>query len=366
MKEKSYLYRFAHLLRGELVFPYDGVVFSRQGVSPKRAINNLLRRIEGEVKIRRPFSYPLAMQLEPTIHCQLDCPYCPRIKATKGMKQGHMKWSNYTRLMGEIGPYIAAIAFWQWGEPLLHPQIVDMIKVAHSYGIISIMSTNAQVNPEDIDLAGLTNSGLDMLIISMDGTTQNTYQDFRAGGQLDRLKNFTSAIIEEKRKSKRDDLIINIRTVATRENEGEIEAVRNFAMEAGADIYSVKSVSLYYEDNPDDPHLPLNKDLRSYQYRGQEEAKKYNLLANRCRKPWTWPTLRYDGTLLFCECDHQMQAKLGNVFSAGSFREVWRGKTAQNLRGHYKANGEIDLDFCKRCRYKLDDAIRYVEKLNDV
>lgn len=363
MMNKSYLYRLIRLLSGELVLPYDHLVFSRQGVSRSRASNMLLERIEGGLKIRRPLSYPLALQLEPTTQCQLDCPYCPRIPATRGIQHGHMQWSDYTHLLEEVGPYLAAIAFWQWGEPLLHPRIAEMVQLAHSYGIISFMSTNAQVNPDDVDVTALVHSGLDMLIISMDGVSQAVYESFRAGGQIERLKRFTEAVIREKKKYHRD-LMVNIRIVATADNEKEINAVRRFAREVGADVFSVKSVSLYYEANPEDPRLPEDRKYRSYQYQGVKKAEAYRQMPNTCRKPWAWPTLRYDGTLLFCECDHSMQASLGNVFTAGSFREVWRGKTAGELRKHFKANGQVDLEFCKRCRYKLDDAIRTVERFN--
>lgn len=213
MQKKSYVYRLARLLGGELVLPYDRLVFSRRSVPVKKLANRLLCRVEGGLKVLRPLSYPLALQLEPTIVCQLDCPYCPRVKATAGMKHGHMEWSNYTRLLEEVGPYLGAIAFWQWGEPLLHPRIADMIKLAHSYGIITFMSTNAQFEPGDVDVPALVASGLDMLIISMDGTRQETYEKFRAGGQIERLKRFARAVIEEKKRAGNKDLIINIRIV---------------------------------------------------------------------------------------------------------------------------------------------------------
>jgi len=157
--------------------------------------------------------------------------------------------------------------------------------------------------------------------------------------------------------------LVNIRIVATADNEKEIEAVQRFARQVGADVFSVKSVSLYYDDDPEDLRLPKDRQYRSYQYQGVQEAAVYKQMPNTCRKPWAWPTLRYDGTLLICECDHQMQAPLGNGFCLLLSREgLDGGKNAAELRKHFKANGQIDLDFCKRCRYKKDDAIRVVER----
>jgi MoaA/NifB/PqqE/SkfB family radical SAM enzyme len=361
VKESSRLYRMANLLCGRAILPYDKLIFSRRSATPRRALNFLRAKAEGRLRVRRPKSYPMALQLEPTTLCRLDCPHCPRIKATAGMTLGHMELDNYERLMREIGPSLVGIAFWQWGEPLLHPRMVDMVRLANSYGIVSFMSTNAQLDPNEVDLPGLVESGLDMLIVSMDGATQDVYQSFRAGGSLERLKDFTQAVIAQKKASGRGPLV-NIRVVATRSNESDIEDVRRFALESGADVFSVKSISLYYDSDPANPHLPEDKRYRSFQYKGTEEAEDYRRKPNYCRKPWLWPTLRYDGTLLTCECDHQMTAPLGNVFTAGSFREIWHGDEARKVRERFGGDGAIDLEFCRRCRYKMDDAIRRVER----
>ena len=311
----------------------------------------------------RPRSFPLGLQLEPTIQCQLDCPHCARQKAITGMQEGHMRWQSYERLMSEIGPRLGAIAFWQWGEPLLHPRITDMVSLARQHGVISYISTNAQIEPDQFDMTGLIGSGLDMLIISMDGSSQPVYQQFRAGGSLERLKRFVEAAVRCRDNLKAPGPLLNIRVVATRDNEADIRQIHDYAADAGVDLFSVKSVSLYYEESAEHPALPENRDLRSFQYYSGETQQEYGRLANYCRKPWTWPTLRYDGTLLFCECDHQMIAPLGNVYSAGSFREVWRSQNAEKLRVRFGSDGLIDWEFCRRCRYKLDDAIRCVELL---
>lgn len=363
MTMPSRWHRYSRLLAGEMVLPYDRILFRNPQAGPRQAINFLLGRVEARLQVRRPWSYPLGLQLEPTTQCQLDCPFCARVKATAGMSEGHMDWGNYERLMREIGPYLTALAFWQWGEPLLHPRLVDMVELAKRYGIITFISTNAQTDPSAIDLRGLMKSGLDLLIISMDGASQPVYEQFRAGGSLERLKTFLAAAVRCRAELPGPGPLLNVRVVATRDNEQEVGAVRDFAAGAGADLFSVKSVSLYYDENADHPALPEQLELRSFQYQGAAQQASYRQLANYCRKPWAWPTLRYDGTLLFCECDHQMIAPLGNVFAAGSFREVWRSTAAQELRSHYRGDGTVDFEFCRRCRYKLDDAIRRVENL---
>lgn len=359
----NYIRKLNELLRGRLDFPYDRYHYHLTNLTQPQIRNFILNRLEARWRPVKPRSYPIALQLEPTIHCQLDCPLCPRMKATKGQSLGHMKWSDYEKLMSELGPYLVAISFWQWGEPLLHPQISRMIKLAKKFGIMTMISTNAQIDPEEFDLKGLFAAGLDLLIISMDGASQETYEQFRESGSVSKVIKFTKAAVEAKRDLKITNPLINLRIIATRENEEEIDQVRQIARETGVDMFSVKSVSIYDEADPHNPHLPDNINYRSFQYQGEKSAKKYKELPNLCFKPWSWPTLRYDGTLLACECDHASSRILGNVFTASDFREVWIGKKAQEIRREFPHSGKISVEFCQRCRYKLDDAIREITRL---
>jgi len=351
--------KLLQLLGGRLKLEYDRYPYQLRNLSRQQQFNFLLSRLEARLNAASPLSYPIALQLEPTIQCQLDCPLCPRVRATKEQTIGHMPWESYEKLMREIGPSLLAISFWQWGESLLQPRIADMVRLAKSYGIMTMISTNGQHDGYLDNLNELFAAGLDLLIISMDGASQEVYHQFRQGGDVDTVRRFTAAAVQAKKQLALDTPLINVRIIATRENEHEIDLVRQFSRDSGVDMFSVKSVSLYYDPDPENPHLPLNKDFRSYQYRGTEEAAAYQSLPNTCVKPWSWPTLRYDGTLLFCECDHDSSQVLGNVFTS-SFRDVWRGQQAREMRRAFHPGGQSGLSFCQRCRYKMNDAIREI------
>lgn len=329
-------------------------------------VNNfVLNRVEHILRHNTPFSYPVGLQLEPTNDCQLSCPYCPRENNVKINNSVYMEWEKYERLLQEIGKYLTTIAFWQWGEPTLHPRLNDMIKFANDYGIISFLSTNGQIDSDKFDFEGLVDSGLSMIIISMDGLSQGAYSSFRESGESEKVKSFLENIVRAKKETGNDRLIVNVRAIATRDNEDELGYIMDHARQAGADLFTVKSISLYYDENPEHPVLPEKKGLRSFQYQGQKEAGRYKNMPNNCCKPWAYPTLRSDGSLLLCECDHSMKYILGNVFEEKNFKAVWKSKKAKNLRSKFNKNGEIDLSFCKNCRYKLDDAIREVHVLQN-
>ncbi len=352
--------RAARLLAGRrLDFTFDRLVFSRGRLGARQTANFLLSRLEARQRVLRPWSYPIALQLEPTVRCQLSCPLCPRERVNGSLDDGLMPFEAYAKLLAEVGPRLLAIAFWQWGEPLLHPRLPEMVALAKRHGILTLLATNGQTDPGTGRLAELFAAGLDMVILALDGMTEEVYHSFREGGSAAAARAFIAEAVRLRdAQAGASRPLLNVRVIATRASEPEIERAHAFAREVGADLFSVKSVSLYDSDDPEHAALPNRRELRSFQYQGAAESMRYAALPNICLKPWSWPTLRHDGTLLACECDHALGHALGNVFTAASFREVWRGERARDLRRRFPANGRVELEFCGRCRYKIDDAIR--------
>lgn len=370
------------LLRRRHELTFDRIVFTRERLGARQAANLLLSRLEARRRAPRPWSYPIALQLEPTIRCQLACPLCPgrRVNAAGAATPvgaatpdgadpapapgaGLMPFAAYERLLAEVGPRLLAIAFWQWGEPLLHPRLPDMVELAARRGILTLCSTNGQTDPEAGRLGDLCAAGLDMLIVSLDGAGEEAYRSFRAGGSLAAARCFLAAAVRARDERGAGRPLVNVRVIATRDSEGEIDGVRALARETGADLFSIKSVSIYDSGDPEHPSLPADRRLRSLQYRDREAVAAYAEAPNLCLKPWAWPMLRHDGALHLCECDHGLAHPLGNVFATGSFARVWRGERARALRAAFPAGGRVGLDFCRRCRYKNDDAIRRTEAL---
>lgn len=360
--------RAVGLLAGRrLDLTFDRLVFPRERLGWSQAANFLLSRLEARRRVLRPRSYPIALQLEPTVRCQLSCPLCPRERVNGSDGDGLMPFDAYAQLLAEVGPRLLAIAFWQWGEPLLHPRLPEMVELAKRHGILTLVSTNGQTDPGEARLDALRDAGLDMLIVALDGVSEAVYGSFRRGGSAAATRRFLAEAA--RRRDARPGagrFLLNARVIATRDSEPEIDAARALARASGCDLFSIKSVSIYDSGDPGHAALPAARDLRSYQYQGAGEAAAYAALPNRCVKPWSWPMLRHDGELLLCECDHALAHPLGNVFESGSFRAVWRGERARELRRAFPVHGRVELEFCRRCRYKLDDAIRETAVLRPV
>ena len=124
---------------------------------------------------------PMAIAIEPTTACNLGCPECP-----SGLKQftrptGNLKEDLYKKVIDQIWRETFYLTFYFQGEPYINPKFLDMVKYASERKMYTTTSTNAHfLTPENA--VKTVESGLSRLIISIDGTTQETYEDYRIGG----------------------------------------------------------------------------------------------------------------------------------------------------------------------------------------
>jgi len=189
-------------------------------------------------------SSPYYAMIDPCDICQLRCPTCPTGIENEGRKSKIESNTHYrsdrTRLtpalfdalIEETGEHLFKIDFHSWGEPLLNPHTPDFIRKAKTYGIETSIHTNLSLKLTDEQLEELLTSGLDQMIVSVDGFTQEVYERFRVGGDV--------ALVKENLKraaSIRDRLglstWITYKFLVFSWNEHEVADAQAFAQEHG-------------------------------------------------------------------------------------------------------------------------------------
>jgi MoaA/NifB/PqqE/SkfB family radical SAM enzyme len=136
-------------------------------------------------KLAKVWGYPYHYVVDPTNICILHCPLCPTGRGTLKRSRGKMALDDFKKLIDEVAEYAYFLDLYNWGEPFLHPQIFDMINYASSRNISTRVSTN--LNYFDVGMAEqAVVSGLEELVISLDGADQETYETYRVGGSLER------------------------------------------------------------------------------------------------------------------------------------------------------------------------------------
>ena len=140
----------------------------------------------------------MSISFEPTTSCNLRCPECPSGLRSFTRPTGMLEGDLFRRTIDELSDTLLYLIFYFQGEPYLHPKFLDLVKYASQKGIYTATSTNAHYLT-DAAARRTVESGLDRLIVSIDGTTQDVYQQYRVGGNLEKVLDGTRNILKWKR-----------------------------------------------------------------------------------------------------------------------------------------------------------------------
>ena len=284
---------------------------------------------------------PLFVSVEPSAVCQLRCPACPvGLSATRSVSPqgGLMPRDLWERVLSQIKDSAWVVQFYFQGEPLLNKDLPLMIREAHDAGLYTIVSTNAQAMTPELANA-LVAAGLDRIIISMDGLTQETYSAYRVGGSLDQCK----AAIRWLQKAKSAGLTIELQVLRLRSNEHEWRAFRKEYKTLGADRLVFKTAQLY-DYRHGHPLMPSEPRYRRYEQHA--DGLWYRKpLGKGCFRVWSGVVIAANGDVLPCCYDKNHAHAYGNLRTA-SLRELFSGPKAQAFRAQaLLQNPEI----CKEC-----------------
>ncbi len=133
----------------------------------------------------QPWSWPTNMQVELTNYCTLNCPVCPTGLGRLQRKPQAIDPAIFERLINEVGGYLLTMSLWGWGEPLLHPELANILRIVQNRGINTLLSTNGQKLNDDNVLKALIDYPTTYLIVALDGITDETNTRFRVGAKLE-------------------------------------------------------------------------------------------------------------------------------------------------------------------------------------
>jgi radical SAM protein with 4Fe4S-binding SPASM domain len=289
---------------------------------------------------------PVSVAFEPTTSCNLRCPECPSGLRAFTRPTGMLENGFFRKTIDEIHRELLYLIFYFQGEPYLNPSFLDMVRYASDKGIYTATSTNAHyLNSETARKT--VESGLDRLIVSIDGTTQETYQQYRVGGRLEKVIAGAKEIVDWKRRLGSRTPLIVFQFLVVRPNEHQIEEVRRLGREVGVDAVWLKTAQVYDYEN--DPNGLIPKNERYSRYRKGRDGKRTpkNRLLNHCWKLWHANVITWDGLVVPCCFDKDAQHRLGSLADR-SFREVWTSGEYRRFRG-VLMEGRKNIDICSNC-----------------
>lgn len=347
------------LVTRRLTLSFDRVEFACDNLSIKRMFSWLCSEVNCLLKTQRVLSFPTHLQIEITNRCNLRCPVCHIL--TDGKPRGSMDFSDFKKIVDEVGKSLLVLNLWGWGEPFLNSDIFRMIRYASDMGIRTITSTNGHFLRDEKILDMVIDSGLDVLIIALDGADGETYKKYRHGGNFDTVIEGVNNLVQRKKRRSSGLPFVNLRMLVTSDNEEQVPMVRELAGKMGVDAMSIKTLNSFDNESGGKSLIPKNAEYRRFQYddRGNPVRKR-----NSCKKLWNHPTIYQDGTMVPCDYYTGSEFTLGNILRSGlNFRRIWFGNDYRKLRNDFGL-GELKNSRCGDCALNyagLDRSIRLME-----
>jgi radical SAM protein with 4Fe4S-binding SPASM domain len=296
----------------------------------------------------RPIQWgmPISVSFEPTTSCNLRCPECPSGLRAFTRPTGMLNNDFFSRTINDLHKDLLYLIFYFQGEPYLNPDFLKMVQFAHQKGIYTATSTNAHYLTDE-KARETVESGLDRLIISIDGTTQDVYEQYRVGGKLNKVLEGTQRIVHWKKKLKSRTPFIFFQFLVVKPNEHQLDDIRKIGKEIGVDQVRFKTAQVYDYEN--DPHqlIPSIDKYSRYKKDAAGNRQVKSGLRNQCWKLWHANVITWDGLVVPCCFDKDATHRLGNL-QTQSFREIWQSEAYRDFRNQL-TNGRKNIDICSNC-----------------
>lgn len=297
---------------------------------------------------RKPiqWGYPVSISFEPTTSCNLRCPECPSGLRAFTRPTGMLQENFFNTTIDQISKELLYLIFYFQGEPYLNPSFLDMVKYASTKGIYTATSTNAHYL-NDANAKKTVESGLDRLIISIDGTTQDVYQQYRIGGRLEKVLEGAKNIVKWKKELRSKTPFVFFQFLVVKPNEHQIEEVKQLANDIGVDEVRFKTAQIYDYENDPNQLIPSIQKFSRYKRNGKGDYTIKNALSNHCWRLWHATVISWDGLVVPCCFDKDATHNLGDL-KGQPFKEIWHNEKYVQFRREILQSRK-NIDICANC-----------------
>ena len=274
-------------------------------------------------------------EIDTTNICQLKCPLCHTGKGTIHRDQGVMDLDLFKDVVDQIKHSCMWLTLYSWGEPFLNRRIDEYIEYAHKQKIATIISSNLNkpLTPEMAEQ--VIRSGLDVMIVSLDGVTQEVYEIYRVGGHLDRVLDNLKLLDQKKRELGSKTPYIEWQFIVMRQNEHQMEEARSLATGLGVDSLVFKKVDFPHgEDDPAEAEQWLPRQHPEY-LRADPFFKPYREDGQVCWRLWRSAVVNWDGGFAPCCYLTDKTQDFGDV-NESTVKAIWNDADYTTARGLFK------------------------------
>lgn len=322
----------------ELLTRQKGKTSWRNWPAASRAVLPLMARERAAGCL--PVWFPSVVYIEPTNACNANCVFCPRRVMTRPV--GYMDLGLYHGIVDQIadlGP--SELRLFHYGEPMLHPDLPEMIRYAHERELVARFQTNGLALTHE-RIAELLSAGMNYIGVSVNGLVARDYETIRPGHSFETLTRNLLLLREDVQASGVSchiHLNAHVDREEVRERDADIQAFKKHWLTV-ADSLSISGLSLY--------------DRIAVVRRGEVSENALEELVRRsdeevlCAEPFDRMVIKWDGRVSPCCADYDGRLILGDV-TRQRVEEVWNGAEAQSLRAAVRERRYTDVPLCRTC-----------------
>jgi radical SAM protein with 4Fe4S-binding SPASM domain len=287
---------------------------------------------------------PFALSIEPTTSCNLRCPECPSGLRSFTRPIGSIEFDFYKSIIKKSRSFLSYLILYFQGEPFLNKNFFDLVSYASENGIYTVTSTNAHFL-DDLNAKKTILSGLDKIIISLDGADQETYERYRVGGSFEKVINGIQNLVFWKKKLKKSKPLIVLQFLIMKTNQHQLRYIKKLSRNLKADQLAIKTAQVY-NLNKGSEIIPDNEKMSRYKKINGSYIIK-NKLENKCWRMWSSSVITWDGRMVPCCFDKDAKYVYGNL-KESQFNEIWNGKNHLHFRKKVLSSRK-SIDICQNC-----------------
>lgn len=288
---------------------------------------------------------PTTLSIEPTTSCNLRCPECPSGLRSFTRPTGMLQERLFERVIDQVQGHLSWLHLYFQGEPFLNPRFLEMVHYADSKGIFTSTSTNAHYLGEK-QVAKVLKSRLKQLIVSMDGITQQVYEQYRVGGNLEKVQEGLKLLVSERKKARQIFPRIVLQFLVTGQNEHQLPALKSWAKAMEVDELQLKTTQIYDFENGSEL-IPSDLGYSRYVPVGNGRWKLKKKMENKCWRMWEGAVVTWDGKVVPCCFDKDASHVMGELKNQ-SLSSIWSSLSYFNFRKQLLAD-RTQIEICRNC-----------------
>jgi len=287
----------------------------------------------GESRAYEEIAFPIEFSLELAAACNLKCVMCPVPTTSRPaqLMEPSLARAVIDQLAEESGFVLLPQGF---GETMLHPQWAQTVGYAVECGVRPIAMLTTATLLDEVNVTRILDLGVDILVVSIDGVTPETYAGVRIGGNLDKVEANVLRLLEARGNDRGPKLVLRI--IRMQDTADEID---DFFARWRPRIGPQDEIHINEYNDWAGKVDDLSVD--GIQSTAQDRTP--------CRMLWRNLSVHADGRVSACCLDSEAELIVGDLTAGDTLVGIWRGQRLARLRRIHLEGRFEELPICARC-----------------